>query len=390
MPHYPKPFFKQTRQSWYIEIDRKQYKLGQCSEEEAWDRASELKKKLRANIKVCGESLVALIDAFLEWTQHRRSPDTYEWYRYRVERFARRYPELRASELTPQHVDEWVDSYPELSNGSKRNYIRSIQRVLSWSLRQGIIDRNPIAHMEKPKAGRRERIVRKEEFDDILSRARDDDLRDLLVATWETGCRPQESLVVEARHVDLENARWLFPASEAKTDFPRFVYLTGRAMEITKRRMLRYPSGPLFRNSEGAPWTTEAVNCAFIRIQIRMGLREIQRRGLVIEENEIKELIPKLRPTKLVRGTETAKSVGELREEARRKIRHKVATSLAPKYSLYVLRHTSATRALERGLDALAVAILLGHQDPSMLAKVYQHLSLNPKHLLGEARRAVG
>jgi hypothetical protein len=32
----------------------------------------------------------------------------------------------------------------------------------------------------------------------------------------------------------------------------------------------------------------------------------------------------------------------------------------------------------------------MGHQDPSMLSKVYQHLSLNPTHMLEQARRAVG
>jgi len=47
-----------------------------------------------------------------------------------------------------------------------------------------------------------------------------------------------------------------------------------------------------------------------------------------------------------------------------------------------------ATNALKRGLDSLTVAILMGHQDPSMLAKVYQHLSHNPEHLLDQARRA--
>ena len=44
--------------------------------------------------------------------------------------------------------------------------------------------------------------------------------------------------------------------------------------------------------------------------------------------------------------------------------------------------------ALQRGVDALTVAILMGHKDPSQLAKVYQHLSHNPKHLLEQAKKA--
>jgi len=54
------------------------------------------------------------------------------------------------------------------------------------------------------------------------------------------------------------------------------------------------------------------------------------------------------------------------------------------------LRHSWATNALQKGVDPLTVAILMGHRDPSTLAKVYQHLALNPKHMLTEAHRAVG
>ena len=41
-------------------------------------------------------------------------------------------------------------------------------------------------------------------------------------------------------------------------------------------------------------------------------------------------------------------------------------------------------------MDALTVAVLMGHADPSTLAKVYQHLAHNPQHLLEQARKAVG
>ena len=41
-------------------------------------------------------------------------------------------------------------------------------------------------------------------------------------------------------------------------------------------------------------------------------------------------------------------------------------------------------------LDALTAAVLMGHKDPSTLAKVYQHLSKNPAYLLEQAKRAAG
>ena len=84
------------------------------------------------------------------------------------------------------------------------------------------------------------------------------------------------------------------------------------------------------------------------------------------------------------------KPKAELLAEARRKLTQKATRSLAPRYSLYGLRHSWATNALKNGIDALTVAILMGHRDPSTLARTYQHLSHNPEHMLSEARRAGG
>ena len=64
--------------------------------------------------------------------------------------------------------------------------------------------------------------------------------------TYRTGCRPQESLRVEARHVDLANCRWVFSETEEKNRrLYRVVYLSDEALSVTKRLMLRYPEGKL-------------------------------------------------------------------------------------------------------------------------------------------------
>lgn len=39
MPHFPKPFFKERRGIWYVEIDRKQYNLGP-DKDQAFEQAS--------------------------------------------------------------------------------------------------------------------------------------------------------------------------------------------------------------------------------------------------------------------------------------------------------------------------------------------------------------
>ena len=131
-----------------------------------------------------------------------------------------------------------------VSSGTKRNYCRAVKRCMAWAKKQGHIDVNPIADLEQPRGGKREVVVTQEEFDQLVALAGDQSFRDLLIVTWETGCRPQESLRVEARHVDLANQRWVFSETEAKTDMPRIVYLTDEALAITRRLVLKYPDGP--------------------------------------------------------------------------------------------------------------------------------------------------
>ena len=340
--------------------------------------------------KVSPDLVVAIVDAFLDWTHKHRAVDTYEWYRYRLQRFVSRYPDLRVIDLRPFHVQEWVDTY-DFAKTSRRNYVRSVKRCFNWALRQGYIDNNPLAYLEAPGSDRRETVVTQAEFEEMLSFVEDRALRDLFLVTWETGCRPQESLRVEARHFDTDNQRWIFPIAESKTNRqPRVVYLTEVALEITQRRSLAYPEGPLFRNGRGVPWTTEAVNCAVDRIRQRMGKRRMDEQAIEIPPSEIEQFIKTLNPSKTRKGITTPKTRAELRCEAKRKLKNRRARDFVPRYSLYALRHSWATNALQRGVDSLTVAILMGHSDPSMLARVYQHLSHNPQHLLEQAKKAAG
>jgi integrase len=367
MARRPKPWFRKDRNSWFVSIDGVRHNLGP-DKKAAFALFHSLMTRPVRRRQTSG-SLLVIIDAFLEWCQNHRAPDTYEWYRDRLQRFAETYPDMTVRDLRPFHIQQWLDGMKDLSSGTKRNYCRSIKRVLRWAHQQGYVDTNPIMHLEQPKAGRREQVVSAEEFQELMKRIPDQNFRDLLTITWETGCRPQESLRVEARHVDLVNSRWIFGESEGKGEMLRIVYLTDKALEITKRLMSQYPSGKLFRNSKGAAWTTEAVNCCFIRIQHRMGRQLMKLMDRDVTDADVHELAARLKTSRRTGGQTVPKSAAELKEEARRKLRNALAAELAPKYSLYVLRHSWATNALQRGLDALTVAVLMRHRDPGTLAK---------------------
>lgn len=387
MPKFAKPWFRPARGVWYVTLDGKQVNLGpdRTAAFEEYARLIAAPKEVR---RAPAHSLPAVVDAFLEWIKPRRAPDTYEWYRYRLERLARRYPTLPASQLTCAMVEDWVDEY-QLSVTSRRNYYRCAKKSMKWARSRGLVKRNRIRDLEVPAAESREIVVSVEQYQQLLSLIRDPSFRDVVVTTWETGCRPQESLRVEARHVDLVNQRWVFPKSESKNKkLSRVVYLSDTAAEITRRLVLAHPQGKLFCNGGGTPWTTDAVNNMFMRIQIRIGKQLMLERGHSVSDEAIDQLIPTLAPTRKLKGKILKKTPVLLRQEARRKLSNRLACSLAQRWSLYAIRHTWATNALQKGVDPLTTAILMGHSDPSTLSKVYQHVALNPSHMLNQAKRA--
>ena len=106
------------------------------------------------------------------------------------------------------------------------------------------------------------------------------------------------------------------------------------------------------------------------------------------DEKEVQKLARTLTPTRRTNGEDVEKTKSELLGEARRKITSRLAKQHAPKLCLYLFRHAWMTRLLQEGIDPITVSTLAGHVDTSMLARQYQHLAQDPKHLLSKLRRA--
>ena len=205
MAHFRKPFFRPARGLWYVWHDGKQVNLG-TEKDAAFTAWHELRARPAAPVVTPSQAarlVVVLVDEFLDWCEKHRAADTYRWYKDRLNSFCKTIPaDLAVDHLKPHHVQKWVDGYPvELKSGSRRNLIASVKRAMKWAEEQGYIDRSPITHMRKPGCGRKELVVTPEQYQALLDRTKEESFKDLCAVTWETGCRPQESLRVEARHV---------------------------------------------------------------------------------------------------------------------------------------------------------------------------------------------
>lgn len=394
----PEPYFRSQRGTWCVRIGGRQITLGRDR-----DAAFREYHRLMAQEEPAPRTqpehalVVTVYDAYLDWLSHRvregtKEQRTYDWYHRYVQSFVRfKGPDFRLRDLTvdklqPVHVYRWVDSHPGWTTG-KRGAMIAVQRPFAWAAKAGMLSsiggRSPLAGLEKPRQGRREQLVTDEEFGDILSVVTCNEARDLLVLSWETGMRPHELYSFESRFFEPEAARIVFPIRLSKgRRVQRVVYLSDRALEVVSRRIQRFPEGPVMRNADGRPWTMFATNCLFRRIRLNLGRRLLQSRHLV------PPMIPRLKAAQ--RQDPAVRAEHERKVLKRREAVNRLAYELGTKYSIYAIRHAYCTEALESGLDAVTVSVLMGHRDTTMISRVYSHIDQRHRHMRDAANRAKG
>ena len=224
-----------------------------------------------------GTSVAEVIEKYLAWCQQERAPRTYEWYTNHLQSFVETLPDPKTfpvDSLKPHHVDSWVKSHPTWGAMHRRGGISAVQRAFSWAEKMGHLLKSPIRYIEKPAPKRREQVLTPTDFQTLLAQVKDHYFRDLLEFQWETGARPQETRIIEARHANFDRGRIEIPPAEAKGKKRwRFIYLTQRAEEIVRRLSLKHPDGPIFRNRNGQPWKADAFNCRFCRMKSKLGVK---------------------------------------------------------------------------------------------------------------------
>jgi integrase len=329
------PFWKTDRGCYYVQHGSKHVRLSP-DRDEAWRLWHEFMAKPPEERKPVASSdplVIQIIDDFLEWAKCNRSADTYGVYRRLIQKFVDAIPKtLLVSDLKPNHVTRVMDANAEIwNNNTKHDFATAVQRAFNWALGEGLIDRNPLAKISKPGREAREMAVSPADYADAMAAIKEPNFRMLLAFAWESGVRPQEIRAIEARHVDFEKKRIVFPPKEAKgKKRHRIVYLTDAGIEILKPLIELNPEGAVFRNSEGMPWNKNSINCAFCRLKEKIGR----------------------------------------------------------KLHMGAWRKGYATEALKSGMDTVSVAALLGHTNAAMVSRVYGQVQRDPEYMAELAERA--
>jgi integrase len=239
------------------------------------------------------------------------------------------------AELEGIHLEQWAATFP--STQTQRTYINCCKAVLTWAVnKKGVnISHNPFLSVKSPKIESRAMVISREEHEALLKFWNNDCFCDFLQAMWYTGARPGEIAKIEARHS--KDDLWRLAPTEHKTGRTtgkdRMIGVCEELYEIVDRLTALHPTGPIFRNSQGRPWTTQA---SFVRF-------------------------------------ETARANKLIREEV----------------TPYAYRHAWATHALENDrLDIYEVAKTLGHQTTQMVMLHYDHSRKNVGHIRDIFQRA--
>jgi integrase/recombinase XerD len=325
-----KPHFRESDQYWVSMFRGERVKLAKGQE----NKGSALKRfhELMAQEAIAGPpespdpTVAAICEAFLDWSARHNALRTYEFYKMFLQDFCTEHCPLRVAGLKPFHVTRWIDGHYRWNATTRRQAITSLKRALNWAVDEGYISANPIRRVKKPDGQRREQILTPDEHKRIVA-ATNTPFRLFLLALRQTGARPDEVARVTAEHVDFHAGTWTLPdhKTRSKTHRARVIYLTPCVVTLSRILATVRPTGPLFRNGRGRPWTANAIRCRMRRLRKKLNLPK----GIVA----------------------------------------------------YTYRHTFTTEGLVNGVPIATMTELLGHVDTKMISLHYGHLNQKTDHL---------
>lgn len=352
MARRAKPWFRSAENVWYVTHNGRKVRLGvhgKANEAAAW-RAWELLRADGPSQPVASQvppapeppppptappkpavTVAEVIRCFLDDAAGRVTADTLDLYRLYLGGFAAKHGTLPAASLTCP-LAEAYSRRPTWNDSTRSVFLATLARAFYHAERARIIDRTPLIGLRKPPIASRaaDAMVTTEEHAK-LSTASPPYFRRFLEMLYLTGCRPAEAAQLTADDIDWDAGTAVIRKHKTmRKGKRRVLYLAPDAVTLLRELAAKYPTGPLFRNRIGKPWTRSAIG---------MAIRKAGR---------------------------TAGLTGKI---------------------AYGYRHAFATDALASGVPDAQVAELLGHTSTAMLHRHYSHLSTKTKVLADALRR---
>jgi integrase len=354
-----RPWHRKQTGWWMVEINGAQNKLIEGPKDEkhrllAEEKFAELRRLHRISPQSSTSRTADIIEAFLAWSRQHLTQDTHRVNQYYGQLFAEHCGTVPARDLRPFHVTRWITTMMDPRRVKKQMEQRQLEieagniekryqgrppkvwgeatahnarvaafRVFSWAKEEGVLSENPLAGMKRPKPAPRQRAMSDDEFTKLHENA-GGPFADYLMALRETGARPKELRDLLWTQVQEDRLILTKHKTDRKVKKARVIILTEAMKQLIERQRTNGHTH-VFLNTEGEPWTMNAVRLQITRLRERLGL--------------------------------------------------------AKDLCAYLCRHGFGTRAIMNGVNPLVVAELMGHNSMEMISKVYVHLADEHAHL---------
>lgn len=290
MPRRKKPWFRNGRNAWYIEINGKQHKLVDGPDDKDTRELAErefhlLMVELADNPPVNGgnPTVASVCDAYLASNKRRLAPSTFYENRLYLQKFCDMHGSRLVCNCTPYDVEDWLLKHPEWeSNWTQSFAIRVVKRTFNWATKMRLTPENPFADVELPYCESERRAITTEEFDALLDAAgRESRLGEILRFLWLTGCRPGElrNLRWQDIHLELECPAIIIKkhktSSTQRVPKPRMIPVVPNLAGLLTTIAHRKEHGEyVFVTSRRKPWARSSIQQSVRRLRRKVGLAE--------------------------------------------------------------------------------------------------------------------
>ncbi|HKY58740.1 MAG TPA: tyrosine-type recombinase/integrase [Aeromicrobium sp.] len=314
---------------------------------DARDAATEAEVKARRQAAAEDGTLSART-TWGEWwdlcaSRNQSSSDTASTEHYIVEKYLRpQWGDIPLNKITHKAVRSWI---ADVSEGKSPSYTRRIWAVFSASIsravKEEVLTASPCVGVTLPKLRKRAKPYMDNNHTAALGKKLHQQYQDMVVVALETGLRPGELCGLHAHRLDLDGG-WLdvvevFVSRQKvirpypKDEDARAVPLSMRAIEVLRRQLV----GRDVTTSCGLPHTDGSI--------CRNVLVFLSATGLPVNPRNYAE-----------------------------RLRHAAVQAKVPHRSPYAGRRGFATKAADGGLDAFALAEVMGHSDISQTQEYVQ------------------
>jgi integrase len=359
MARHSHPWFRRSDGWWYVKISGKQQKLarGRGSKAEAVQRWHELTLERAANPPADSSehTVASVIDLYLTHSKRLYASQSYANRCHYLQLLAEAHGFRPVRDCLPVHFTMWLDAHTEwISDWTRSNVVRIVQRTFNWAVQQGVIKANPFRGITQ-RVGEARRPMTDQEFRALLrattpkrptgkkpaNRRRPtpgERFRQVLFFLRYTGARPSEMSGLTWDDVNLEAGVIVLLKHKTirtqRTPKPRVIHLVPLVVKLLKRVKAQQKPGTkrVFVTSHGTAWN-----------RVNLGTR-----------------------------------VKRLRDRA----------GLPDDVKLYGLRHRFGTQSVVNGIDIKTLAELMGHTTTRM-TEHYVHLAGRQEHLAAAMLQAV-